>query len=670
MSSLYPEDILIEISRYLSFSSLLAWSLTSRAHHETLTRVILHKLGPCQCRPMREWDEGELQSTPRLSRGAVLVWAASRGHVRLARNILSVQKPGPWINTPILSSGHGTSLGSFGMTPLHAAAKGGHAEVVDLLIEYGAGVEATVAGNLRPIHFANNEGVVMTLVRHGSSIHPLGKSTLPPLTYVLTTKPHPSAIQCLLRLGCSPNAATWLGFTAGDAAIQMGNVEALELLLNAGLDATPSVSGNNSLVYRAIYCRQNDPSDLTFRLLELLTGHEASGKGNLSEYSSRWRIDIPSHRDSRLSLRRPIWDVSAHDLERLRDSWTPFLELFPERSSLFISLFLNAKDASIRDEVQDADRYLSMAFSLFDHRASLVFDVHRDSSMLLKYFLSHEDKFPQVFERVCMFLLDRLAGVPISHGQGPVIRSPIHLLFTSGYNFFHTETNAAIALRLLGYFLHLGADPNEPDSKGNTPLALLCQLPFQTNLNHRHRRDCHLEYRDSDGMTPLGRATAILFTPAPSTQWWHRKKTRFASRRADFLEALLELGADIHAVQGTSRDKPLCAGGTPLHFACYDSDPLMLLTLLKHCASNDFDRLTDTGFTPLMLLEAAVKDGVVGETEAKKMEELLLAFVSTKEQKIVRVSQDGTIWLQSDADFYVEAGRGYFKIVLAGLPGS
>jgi hypothetical protein len=55
MSSLhYPEDILIEISQYLSFSSLLAWSLASRAHYERLTRVILHKLGPCQYRPMRE----------------------------------------------------------------------------------------------------------------------------------------------------------------------------------------------------------------------------------------------------------------------------------------------------------------------------------------------------------------------------------------------------------------------------------------------------------------------------------------------------------------------------------------------------------------------------------------------------------------------------------------
>ncbi|KAI8666058.1 hypothetical protein NCS57_00829400 [Fusarium keratoplasticum] len=192
MSSLqYPEDILIEISQYLSFSSLLAWAQASRVHHETLTGAILHKLAPCQYLPMKEWDQdvpftasfssqgrhyfmklsgGESQSTPRLPRGAVLIWAASQGHFRLVRSVLSMQNMGPWINTPIFSSGHGTSLGSFGTTPLHAAANGGHTDVVDLLIEYGADVEATVAGNLRPIHFAKNEGVVMALVRHGSSI--------------------------------------------------------------------------------------------------------------------------------------------------------------------------------------------------------------------------------------------------------------------------------------------------------------------------------------------------------------------------------------------------------------------------------------------------------------------------------------------------------------------
>lgn len=161
----------------------------------------------------------------------------------------------------------------------------------------------------------------------------------------------------------------------------------------------------------------------------------------------------------------------------------------------------------------------------------------------------------------------------------------------------------------------------------------------------RHRRDCQLEHRDSDGMTPLGRATAILFTPAPSTQWCHKKKRQFGSRRADFVGALLELGADVHAVQGKSREKPLCSGGTPLHFACYDFDPLTLLALLRRGGSEDFYRVTDTGFTPLMLIEAAVKDGVLGETEAKEMKELLRAFVFTGEQKIVMVSRDGVMRL-------------------------
>ncbi len=42
-----------------------------------------------------------------------------------------------------------------------------------------------------------------------------------------------------LKLGCDPNAATWLGFTAADVAVQTGNLEALQLLLDAGLDVSP-----------------------------------------------------------------------------------------------------------------------------------------------------------------------------------------------------------------------------------------------------------------------------------------------------------------------------------------------------------------------------------------------------------------------------------------------
>ncbi|RSL68329.1 hypothetical protein CEP54_002834 [Fusarium duplospermum] len=362
---------------------------------------------------------------------------------------------------PVLRSGQGTSPGSFGMTPLHAAAKGGHIDVVHLLIEYGADVEATVAGNLRPLHFANNECVVMALVRHGSSIHPQGKSEVSPLTYVLTTKPHLSAVRCLLQLGCNPNSATSLGFTAADAAVQTGNVEALQLLLNAGLDVSPSISGNNSLIYKAIYCCQNEPPDLTLRLIGLLLGHEISGKGNPQSASA----------------------TSTHDTKHPWGSWTPFLRVFQQRPSLFVGLLLNAKDAPIGYEIQDADRYLSMAYSLIEHGASL--DVHRESSMLLKFFLDHEDDFPQTTERIYMFLLDRLAGVPISHGKDPVARQPIHLLFTRRYSFFDTDTNAVISLRILERLLHLGADPNEPDSGGNTPLALLCQLPVHTHENQK-----------------------------------------------------------------------------------------------------------------------------------------------------------------------------------------
>lgn len=77
------------------------------------------------------------------------------------------------------------------------------------------------------------------------------------------------------------------------------------------------------------------------------------------------------------------------------------------------------------------------------------------------------------------------------------------------------------------------------------------------------------------------------------------------------------MGADVHAPQGTSREKPLCAGGIPSHFACYEFDPAMWRMLLDFGATEDVKRLTDMGFTPLMPLTTAVSNGVLRETEAR-----------------------------------------------------
>ncbi|KAF4992458.1 hypothetical protein FDECE_13711 [Fusarium decemcellulare] len=660
------QDIFFEISQYLPLSSLVAWSLTCRALHDALTGVILHKLGRCQYRPMKEWreeirpeycpnfhscrhlldiDGGDLYPTT-LSRAAVLVWAASRGHVRTVKNILSVEEMGPWIDTPVLSSGHGTSLGSLGMAPLHAAANGGHVDVIDLLVEYGANVEATVARNLRPIHFANNENAIMALVRHGSSIHPQGKSCVPPLTYILARNPDLSVIRCLVQLGCDINAPSWLGVTAIDAAIQAGNIEALQLLLDAGPDLSIWASGINSLISEAVQYHSRFRPCVAFRLIRVLTQYDASS-GPITVESS---------------LRQPAEASSAHDPENARCSWGPFGMISQKGIIPFTRLLLDTTDAAV-GQVQDTEQLLSMANKLLDYGERL--DSYRENSKLAKSLSNHTEFLNWLF----MFLLHQLAGNFMSHSrQWLVQQPPIHFLLRPGYSLFKSDANTENDLSLFERLLGFGADPNERDSEGNTLLALLCQLPFSAFENQRRHncsadelllkhgvninalrhaencamygivlpvtvdgrsertynwyfdsvpsRDCNLDVRDSNNKTRLGRVAA----PSPV---WYKQRQHFMWHRADFLDFLLEQGADVHARQGSSPDKPLCAGGTPLHFACYDCDPTMLRLLLDYGAGEDVNQLSDMGLTPLMLLEIAMRDGKLEAAQFEEMKQLL-----------------------------------------------
>ncbi|KIL84984.1 hypothetical protein FAVG1_11854 [Fusarium avenaceum] len=640
------QDIFYEISQYLPFSSLVAWSLTCRTHHDALTGVILHKLGGCEYRPLKEWRDkvrpyycphlhtrphfldirgGNLCSTA-FSRAAVLVWAASRGHVRTIRNILSVEEMGPWINIPVLSSGHGTSLGSLGMTPLHAAANGGHADVIDLLVEYGADVEATVAGNLRPIHFAKNEDVVMALVRHGSSIQPRGKSSVPPLTCILTRNPDLSAIRCLLSLGCDTNATTWLGVTAVDAAIQAGNTEALKLLLDAGPDLSHWTSGVDSLISEVVCYHQRFRPYVALWMMRILTQHHASHDPNTAKSS----------------LGRPAEASSAYDSE---SSHGPFGMISQEGVIAIKRLLSDTTDAGVSHELQDTDQYLHMANTLLHYGESL--DAYRENSTSAKLLLDHSQNYPEFLDCLFMFLLYQLAGNLMLHSyRNPIQQPPIHALFTRGYRLVKSDANTGNGTSLFERLLNFGADPNERDSEGNTLLALLCQLPAHTfdnkscamhgivswvseSYNERvyiwyldsvSSQDCNIDVHDSDWMAYLDRLPmmSVLFLLR------RKKEKHFMWHRAHFLNFLLTKGADVHARQGSSLDKRLCAGGTPLHFACYDGDPAMVKLLFEHGAQEDINQLSDGGLTPLMLLETVVRNGLVEASQFKEIKQLLL----------------------------------------------
>lgn len=71
-----------------------------------------------------------------------------------------------------------------GITPLHVAARGGHADVVRLLLEWGARVDAPTAEGQTPLMFAvaaRREPVVRLLLDHGANVRATDRAGATPL---------------------------------------------------------------------------------------------------------------------------------------------------------------------------------------------------------------------------------------------------------------------------------------------------------------------------------------------------------------------------------------------------------------------------------------------------------------------------------------------------------
>jgi cytohesin len=116
-------------------------------------------------------------------------------------------------------------------TPLHTAARGGHAGVVQVLLRAGADVHARNVHGATPMLVAQDVAVVRTLLAAGADPSAVDCRGLTPLHGVEDAE----ACRALLAAGVSVNAAALNGCTPLFYARTVG---AVECLLSAGADAT------------------------------------------------------------------------------------------------------------------------------------------------------------------------------------------------------------------------------------------------------------------------------------------------------------------------------------------------------------------------------------------------------------------------------------------------
>lgn len=106
-----------------------------------------------------------------------------------------------------------------GLTPLHVASRDGRFNIVKLLLDKGAHVNATRAGNggITPLHYAIYQGVRYT------ALHPVG-----------SYQDYKDIVKLLLDKGANVNATTTMGSTPLHLASYQGYEDMVKLLLDHG----------------------------------------------------------------------------------------------------------------------------------------------------------------------------------------------------------------------------------------------------------------------------------------------------------------------------------------------------------------------------------------------------------------------------------------------------
>ena len=146
---------------------------------------------------------------------------------------------------------------SKGLTPLHYAASAGHNDIVELLIERGANVNATDSGKggtpLDYAHWGDQEEVIETLNAHNAQREHekggkgIGQSSL---IHDAALDGDIDEVQRQLDAGVDPNLKSSKGAAPLFYAVYGGYLEIVELLITRGADVN-AVYLNNSVLDQA-----------------------------------------------------------------------------------------------------------------------------------------------------------------------------------------------------------------------------------------------------------------------------------------------------------------------------------------------------------------------------------------------------------------------------------
>ncbi|MEJ2246218.1 MAG: ankyrin repeat domain-containing protein [Acidobacteriota bacterium] len=261
--------------------------LASRNGHTEIVRLLLDaganaNANPFKYTPHRDW---EVSYTPtallpmilqsEISYDATALHAASQnGHIEIVRLLLEA---GAKVD----------AQGNDDATALHAASQNGHAEIVKLLLEAGANVDAEITRAFyREMDHLLDSMMVL------ESLHP----PMAVLNYhtpliLASQNGNVEIVKLLLEAGAKVNAATYAG-TAVGAASQNGHVATAKLLIESGADVNAATMDNVTALHLA---SQNGHLEIVKLLLDSGVNINTKGEIEGENYTALDLADINGH---------------------------------------------------------------------------------------------------------------------------------------------------------------------------------------------------------------------------------------------------------------------------------------------------------------------------------------------------------------------------------------
>jgi ankyrin repeat protein/mono/diheme cytochrome c family protein len=177
------------------------------------------------------------------------------------------------------SPGLVTSKDLMGTTPLHHAAGFGTLQVMQLLLDKGADVNARNRRGSTPLHWAIHDAAkVRLLVSRGAAVNTKSIEGRTPVYQAAVLANGHEALRLLLASGADPQLATLIGQTPLMVAAVRGDVEAMRLLIEKGAD----VNTKNSAGETALMAAATNGSPEAVRLL-LDKGADATVRSKRTE---------------------------------------------------------------------------------------------------------------------------------------------------------------------------------------------------------------------------------------------------------------------------------------------------------------------------------------------------------------------------------------------------